>query len=389
MFFADFIVLQMSELTGYLVHIIMNENFLDKKLLGRLEEQALRTLRPRTEETDYFSNDYLGITRQGLIETALSDGQYAHGSTGSRLLSGNYALIEETEKEIAAFHDADSALIFNSGYDANFGLLACIARKGDIFLYDKLVHASIRDGIRQSLAESHSFLHNDPGALEKKLITHAAGGKNCFVVTESVFSMDGDRAPLDKMAALCEKYEAHFIVDEAHATGVIGARGEGCIQLLGLQKKCLARIHTFGKALGCHGAVILGSRTLRSYLINFCRPLIYSTALPPVAVAAIRASYKIFPGMLRQREDIEKLIRLFDHSGFQKSDTAIQCFILAGNDSVKKLSRELQLHHLDARPILYPTVPKGQERLRITLHSFNTPQETIRLISLLGPYRTG
>lgn len=362
----------------------MDENFLHKKLRERADQNALRTLTARTGDVDYFSNDYLGITRSALIEEYLSGSRFAHGSTGSRLLSGNYPLIEETEREIADFHDAASALIFNSGYDANFGLMSCIARKGDLIVYDKLVHASLRDGIRQSPADCISFRHNEPAALEKKLIARAAGAGNCFVVTESVFSMDGDRAPLDELAAVCEKYEAHFIVDEAHATGVLGSRGEGCVQALGLQKKCLARIHTFGKALGCHGAVILGSESLRNYLINFCRPFIYSTAIPPASVAAIRATYGIFPGMDRQRKEIGKLIRLFIHPGFKKSDTPIQCFMLPGNQAVKKISNDLRSHHLDARPILYPTVPRGEERLRITLHSFNTPEDTARLISILG-----
>jgi 8-amino-7-oxononanoate synthase len=366
----------------------MDEEFLDEKLRERFESQALRTLPGQTGLADYFSNDYLGIVEGGLIEDLLSVSRYAHGSTGSRLLSGNYPLIEEVEKEIAAFHETETALIFNSGYDANFGLLACIGRKGDLILYDQLVHASIRDGISQSFARSFSFAHNDLAALEKKLATHrTAGVKNCFVVTESIFSMDGDRAPLVDLIRLCEQYQAHCIVDEAHATGVVGRRGEGCVQALGLQKKCLARIHTFGKALGCHGAVIVGSRSLRSYLINFCRPFIYSTALPPASVAAIRASYKIFPELHSAREAISKQIELFNHWGWEKSDTPIQCFRLSGNEAVKKISTLLQNHHLDARPILYPTVPLGKERLRITLHGFNRLEETKHLISLLDPYR--
>ncbi|HCL83865.1 MAG TPA: 8-amino-7-oxononanoate synthase, partial [Chitinophagaceae bacterium] len=162
-----------------------------------------------------------------------------HGSTGSRLLAGNYVLIEETEKQIARFHDAPAALIFNSGYDANFGLFSCIARRGDLIIYDQLSHASIRDGIRQSFADALSFAHNDLRELEMKLQKRRG---NCFVVTESVFSMDGDRAPLVGMALLCEKYEAHLIVDEAHATGVIGERGEGAVQSFGLQDRCFARV---------------------------------------------------------------------------------------------------------------------------------------------------
>ena len=362
----------------------MDENFLNNKLNERAAVDALRVLRFDGGQSDYYSNDYLGISKNGLIENQLTGTCYHHGSTGSRLLAGNYKLIEETEKRIGEFHDAPAALIFNSGYDANFGLLACIAQKGDLILYDKLSHASIRDGIRQSFAHSFSFAHNDLGELEKKLKNSpATGRKNCFVVTESVFSMDGDMAPLSEMVKLCEQYEAHLIVDEAHATGVIGERGEGAIQLLGLQHRCFARIHTFGKALGCHGAVILGSPALRSYLINFCRPFIYSTAIPPVSVAAIQASYKIFPAQINERNLLRNLISLFNHPGFKKSETPIQCFIMPGNENVKHIALNLIANKLDARPILYPTVPLGEERLRITLHSYNTIEETQRLISIL------
>ena len=332
------------------------------------------------DQADYYSNDYLGISKNGLIETIVSDTHLAHGSTGSRLLAGNYPLIEETEKEIAAFHKAEAALIFNSGYDANFGLLACVAGKGDSILYDKLSHASLRDGIRQSFADSYSFAHNDPGDLEKKLKNKKG---NCFVVTESVFSMDGDMAPLADLASLCRQYNAHLIVDEAHATGFIGERGEGLVQDLELQDDCFARIHTFGKALGCHGAAILGSQTLRNYLINFCRPFIYSTAIPPVSVAAIKASYKIFPEMKKEREEIRHLISLFNHDGFKKSFTPIQCFVVPGNDNVKRVAKRLLDNNLDVRPILSPTVPLGEERLRIALHSYNTVEETEKLVSIL------
>jgi len=358
----------------------MKEEFLDRKLQERSAADALRVLRVADGRADFYSNDYLGISKNGLIEAFLPHTPLAHGSTGSRLLAGNYPLIEETEKDIASFHDAEAALIFNSGYDANFGLLACVAGKGDLILYDKLSHASLRDGVRQSFADSYSFAHNDPGDLEKKLRSKKG---NCFVVTESVFSMDGDMAPLVDMIALCRQYNAHLIVDEAHATGFIGKRGEGLVQDLNLQDDCFARIHTFGKALGCHGAVILGSQTLRNYLINFCRPFIYSTAIPPVSVAAIKASYKIFPELNKERDEIRHLISLFDHDGFKKSDTPIQCFLAPGNEHAKRAAKRLLDNNLDARPILHPTVPLGEERLRITLHSYNTVEETEKLISIL------
>ena len=249
----------------------MNENFLEKKLRERQQANALRVLRLNDDKIDFCSNDYLGIVKNKLIEDSIINKNLSHGSTGSRLLSGNYKLIEETEKIIADFHDAEEGLIFNSGYDANIGLLSSVPQKGDVIIYDQLSHASIRDGIRLSFADSFSFLHNDVDDLEKKLSAAAKPQQNIFVVTESVFSMDGDMAPLKEISKLCEKYNAALIVDEAHATGVVGEKGEGLVQHLDLQQKCFARLHTFGKACGCHGAVILGSTQLKKYLINFAR----------------------------------------------------------------------------------------------------------------------
>ena len=362
----------------------MREDFLFKRLKEKSDSDALRGLRLQGEQSDYFSNDYLGIVKNGLIEKHLGNHNYPHGSTGSRLLAGNNSIIEETEFEIAKFHEAPAALIFNSGYDANFGLLACIAQRADLIVYDKLSHASIRDGVRQSFANSFSFAHNDLNELEQKLKNRPVSESgNCFVITESVFSMDGDRAPLSEIADLCARYDAYFIVDEAHATGFAGEQGEGLVQSFGLADRCFARIHTFGKALGCHGAVVLGSNQLRNYLINFCRPFIYSTAIPPASVAAIGASYKIFPGMNQERAILKSLISLFDYPCFNKSDTPIQCFIVPGNEKVKKISELLFNNNLDVRPILYPTVPLGKERLRITLHSFNSFEETKMLVDIL------
>ena len=366
----------------------MKEQFLHKKLQERKDQNAFRKLKLQSGYVDFCSNDYLGIVKNKLLlnnknlsEVAL----HKHGSTGSRLLSGNYALIEETERLIAQFHHAEAGLIFNSGYDANLGLLSCVPQKGDTILYDYLCHASIRDGIRLSLAQAYAFQHNDLEDLRKKVL-QAKG--NLFIVTESVFSMDGDIAPLQEIAELSIKYEARLIVDEAHATGVVGEHGEGLVQLLGLQTNCFARIHTFGKALGCHGAVILGSDTLRDYLINFCRPFIYSTALPESSVLAMRAAYEIFPALQDERSRISDLALQFKKCVIQydriPSESAIHGIIIPGNDAVRELATHLQEENLDVRPILYPTVPKGTERLRIVLHSFNTDSDLKNLVKLLA-----
>jgi 8-amino-7-oxononanoate synthase len=359
----------------------MKEDFLKKKLDERESAGALRTLKVVEGMIDFCSNDYLGLANlpgENYLELKA-------GSTGSRLLAGNFKLIEDVEKEIAAFHDASSGLIFNSGYDANLGLLSAVPQKADTILYDSLSHASIRDGVRLSFAQSFAFQHNDLIDLEKKL-QRATG--QIFVVTESVFSMDGDKAPLVEMAVLCEQYGAALIVDEAHATGVIGNRGEGLVQLLGLQSRCFARVHTFGKALGCHGAIVLGSESLRSYLINFARSFVYTTALPPTAIATIRSAYKRMSTMQEQRTALLGLIELFQSSStrFEKitSETPIQAIIIPGNDKVKEMAISLQSHGFDIRPILYPTVPLNRERLRIVLHSFNTKKEVQDLLHLLS-----
>ena len=365
----------------------MNEDFLTKKLDEREKANSLRSLVLRENKIDFCSNDYLGIARNSLLYDT-ENNKLAHGSTGSRLLSGNYELVENTEKVIARFHDANAALIFNSGYDANVGLLASVPQKGDVIIYDKLSHASIRDGARLSFVDSFSFVHNDIPDLEKKMVTASHTARNVFVVTESVFSMDGDMAPLVEISALCEKYNAGLIVDEAHATGVIGARGEGAVQQLNLPQKCFARIHTFGKACGCHGAVILGSGSLKKYLTNFARPFIYSTALPPMAVKAIATSYEIFPTMHEERMHLHKLVKVFKETKLKyevvKSNTQIQGVIIPGNTEVRNIAGVLQDHNYDVRAILYPTVPKGSERLRIALHSYNSIDEIEQLVKLLN-----
>ncbi len=364
----------------------MNQDFLERKLKERADNHALRRLKLQDPLLrDFCSNDYLGIATNRLIEKAPSFTEPSvHGSGGSRLLAGNYVEIEAAENFLAGFHEAEAGLIFNSGYDANLGVLSSIPQRGDTILYDALSHASIRDGIRLSFARSFSFAHNDVADLEKRLTT--ADG-NIFVVTESVFSMDGDQAPLVQISALCQRYGAHLIVDEAHATGVVGPKGEGLVQALGLQEACLARVHTFGKALGCHGAIVLGSRRLRDYLINFSRPLIYTTALPPSAVVAISKAYMLFPFMDAEREHLQMLIRTFRQAtmAYKKlpSSTPIQGVVVPGNEEVRALAEKLQYNGFDIRPILYPTVPRGEERLRIVLHAFNTMKELDRLIELL------
>jgi 8-amino-7-oxononanoate synthase len=361
-----------------------NDSFLEKKLQERKRQNAFRQLKLPPGKIDFCSNDYLGIVHNSLLNEKI-DHDLKTGSTGSRLLAGNYALIEETEKQIAAFHKEEAALIFNSGYDANLGLLSCIPQKGDTILYDQLCHASLRDGTRLSFAQSFSFAHNNMIELEKKLKSSSG---NIFIVTESVFSMDGDFCPLNELISLTKKYNAHLIIDEAHAIGVVGDDGEGLSQRENLQHEIFSRIYTFGKACGCHGAAVIGSQQLRNYLINFARSFIYTTALPEHAVAAIKAAYNTFPFLNKERNHLQNLITFFQQSCLKfeklKSATAIQIAIVPGNDEVKKIASQLQELGFDIRPILYPTVPAGKERLRIVLHAFNTMSEVEQIVKILS-----
>lgn len=367
----------------------MKEDFLLAQLAQRKEQHAFRELRlPAAGMVDFCSNDYLGLAKsmgmQEAVHNLLAARPFAHGSAGSRLLAGNNTWVEDTELMLADFHQSPAALIYNSGYDANVGLFSSVPQKGDTIIYDSLIHASIRDGIRLSRAQAFSFLHNDIQDLEKKL-ANATG--NVFVAVESVYSMDGDFAPLAAMVAVCERAGAYLIVDEAHATGVVGAKGEGLVQHLGLQAQCFARVHTFGKAVGCHGAVVLGSKTLRDYQINYSRSFIYTTALPPTAMAAIMASYDLFPYMQEARQHLSALIARFRKGvatlDTLPSETPIQVVLSPGNAAIRELAARLQAAGLDIRAIMHPTVPRGSERLRIVLHSFNTEEEVDRIIHAL------
>ena len=270
---------------------------LQNKLNIRKENNALRVLNPQSQLVDFASNDYLGFSKCESIfnksHQVLVDKQIIqNGATGSRLLSGNHELFELTENFIANFHQAETALLFNSGYDANVGFFSTVPRRNDIILYDELCHASIRDGIQLSLAKSYKFKHNNLENLEELILRFQSETIEIYIVTESVFSMDGDSPEIESLVNLSEKHNALLVVDEAHALGVIGNKGEGLVQKFQLQGKVFARIMTFGKGLGCHGSAVLGSNQLREFLINFCRSFIYTTALSPHAVATIFVAYQ-------------------------------------------------------------------------------------------------
>lgn len=363
------------------------EDRLSSFLTKRKEENAFRSLQYYEGLVDFCSNDYLGLARSTLLKEALSHHDfYLYGATGSRLISGNFPQTEALELKIATFHQAEAGLLYNSGYDANIGFFSCVPRRGDLILFDDLVHASIRDGIRLSHAKSLSFKHNDKEDLERLLETQT-GFSAIFIAVESVYSMDGDLAPLADFVCLAKKFQANIVIDEAHSTGVMGKAGRGLTCEQGLEKDIFARIHTFGKAVGCHGAIIVGSAILKEYLINFSRSFIYTTALPLHTVMALGIAYDLLEkyadewiNMLNQNILYFRKLAADKNIPLLNSPSAIQSVLLPENSNVKAVAAHIRQKGYDVRAILYPTVPKGSERIRICLHSFNTPQEIKGLI---------
>jgi 8-amino-7-oxononanoate synthase len=355
----------------------------------RREKGFLRELKYTFPAIDFSSNDYLGFSTKGLLSEQLKglEPSIRIGSTGSRLISGNSALYEELEREVALFHHAPAALLYNSGYDANLGLLSSVPQKGDLILSDELIHASLIDGIRLSYATNYKFRHNDLEALTELVMRHRDNYAHIYVVVESVYSMDGDSAPLREIAALCKKYQAYLIVDEAHAIGVFGKQGRGLCEELQIEKDCFARIYTYGKAMGCHGAAIAGSAELKHYLINFSRSFIYTTAMPEHSLLAIKAAYQLLvtnSGIGALNANIEYFNLRISGTSVIASNSAIHCKLITGNQQVQALEEVCAQNQLFVKAIKSPTVKEGQERVRVCLHAFNTKEEIDRLVKLIG-----
>ncbi|KAJ3340895.1 hypothetical protein HDU91_000785 [Kappamyces sp. JEL0680] len=382
---------------------------LKKRLSSREARYLKRSLfTPSTTLADFTSNDYLGLARNAELRRTIharSESSAFIGATGSRLLSGQSREIEDLEGFLSDFHQAEDALVFNSGFDANFGLFSCIAQKEDGIIYDELVHASVHEGIRASRASfSKSFAHNDTRQLTHLIqeFRQLSPLGHLFVGIESVYSMDGCLASLQEIVQ-CMQTDAnvHLVIDEAHSTGICGPSGRGLVCELGLQDKVFARVHTFGKAMGCHGAVVLGSSLLKEYLVNYARPIIFSTFLPMHSLVSIRlllagscrrCAYEYMAQhQLTLLSRLHRLIRRFrdglrclDHGVLLDSATPIQGIIVPGNKNVVSVARAIQQQYLlDVRPIRSPTVPRGQERLRICIHVHNTDGEIDALVGAI------
>lgn len=351
---------------------------LENRLKKREKAGNLRKLTIKTPLVDFSSNDYLGLARSHTLAQMTMDewNRRSTGSTGSRLLTGNSAYAEQLEEKIASFHGYESGTLFNCGYMANLGLISAVANGDSTIIYDAAIHASTRDGIRLSRAKAFPFRHNDLNHLEDRL---KRSNQESYICIESIYSTDGSQAPMDQIYELVNRYHARLIVDEAHAVGVFGPMGKG---LTSHSERTFAKIVTFGKALGAHGAIVLGRQALKNALINFATPFIYTTALPLQMLAAISCSYDLFPNMNKERDHLQKLIGLV-----RRSSTQIQPISIPGNEIVKRAANFLAHQGLDVRPLISPTVQRGHEMLRICLHAFNTEQEINQL--LLGLKNNG
>jgi len=347
-----------------------------------------------SEGVDFYSNDYLGLARSTELQERIRQVEEdfahpAHGATGSRLLSGQSPLAAQVEAELAHWLQADAGLFFNSGYSANLAVLSTLPQKGDTIIYDQYAHACLKDGARLSMAQRFSFRHNDLPDLRKKL---AKATGTVYVIVESVYSMDGDQAPLPELADLCDEVGAVLVVDEAHSTGLWGTTGSGLCVALGLADRVPVRIHTFGKAMGTHGAIVAGHPVLREVLINAARSFIYTPAPPPQQWLAVREAARFLKEQHVARfTELKKIIRFFQEEISRvelpkgmlllPSDSPIQGVVVPGNKACREAAHVLQKDGFAVRPILSPTVPKGSERVRICLHTYNTPEQLLSLVA--------
>lgn len=365
-------------------------------LKKREEAGLLRRLRPvssrkngkiiieRKEYIDFSSNDYLGLSNHPkLIKAGIEAiNEFGAGACGSRLLSGDLELHHKLEEETARFKNKEAVLFFNSGYQANTGIISALYGSKDAIFLDRLSHASIIDGVLLSQAKFFRFRHNDSEDLKTLLKKERTRYKNCLIITESVFSMDGDKAPLKELVYLKEKYDCSIFADEAHATGIFGANGSGMVEEEGLSGKIDFIMGTFSKALGGFGAYLAASKKIRDYLINTCRSFIYSTALPASVAACNLAALDLIKDEPFRRQKLLKSVEIFRDSlkkrGFKvKGESQITPVIIGENIKTAEYAKMLQEKGLWVLPIRPPTVPQGEARLRFSL-TYNHSEEVLR-----------
>ncbi|WP_020084463.1 8-amino-7-oxononanoate synthase [Hyphomicrobium zavarzinii] len=364
-----------------------------ERALKALERRGrLRELSPRSG-IDFSSNDYLGLaTSPELTEAvahALARG-VAIGAGGSRLLRGNDPEHEELEADAQDFFGAESCLYFGGGFVANYALFSTLPQRGDLVVHDELIHASVIDGMRASKAAIASARHNDAQSFEDAIAAwRAAGGTGQpWLAVESLYSMDGDRAPLGALIEVARRHDGMLVVDEAHATGVLGPDGRGLAHALEGAPDVVS-LHTCGKALGVSGALLLTSRGLRDFLVNRARPFIYATAPSPLMAAAVRASLRLVRDAPERRERLAKLVdfagrALNERCGIAPSGSHIQPVILGADERAVAIARALVAEGFDVRAVRPPTVPEGTARLRVSLTLNAGEDATTRLIDTLA-----
>jgi 8-amino-7-oxononanoate synthase len=344
--------------------------------LDALAAQDRRRVLSGRAGLDFTSNDYLALAESGVYRdaatAALARG-VPLGAGGSRLLRGNHAEHEALEEEAARFFGAESALFFSSGFSANEALLSTLPQRGDLILYDELIHASAHEGMRLSRAESRAVAHNDVEAFEASVANWRAGGASgrVWIVVESLYSMDGDVAPLAALAVIAARDEAFLVVDEAHATGALGPGGRGLASALEGRMNVIT-LHTCGKALGLSGALLCLPRLLRDFLINRCRPFIFATAPSPLLAAVLRAALPIVERADDRRAALKTRVdaavgALRDLCGIESSHSHILPIMVGANARALLLAERVRAHGYDIRAIRPPTVPEGKARLRVTL----------------------
>ena len=353
-------------------------------LAEREKAGLLRNLETAPGGIDFCSNDYLGLARdrrlRGRIAALAAESAAPQGATGSRLISGNHPAIEALEAQLAGFYSSEAALVFSSGFAANLGLLASLGGVVKTLVCDRLLHASAIDGGRLSGAQRLIFAHNDMRDLDARL-GETKSGRTAAIVVETVYSMDGDFAPLEEIADLADRYDAAVVVDEAHANGVLGPAGRGGVVAAGLQDRVLARVVTFGKALGLQGGAVLCSQELREYLVNFARSFVFSTGVSPLWAASVQTVYEMLPDLNAERELLLDNVSRFRERAAESaqpwlpSESWIQCLRVPGARRITRVSGVLRGRGLAALPIRAPTVPAGEERIRVCLHAHNTREE--------------
>jgi 8-amino-7-oxononanoate synthase len=343
---------------------------------------------------NFASNDYLGLANDPRLVAAAKSAidEFGMGAGASHMVSGHMAPHHALELELAEFAGMPRALFFSSGYAANLGMVTALASRGDAIFADKLNHACLNDGALLSRAEFKRYAHGDLGKLRALLADraeNAANGTRMLVVTDAVFSMDGDVADIRALLKLCDEFDALLLIDDAHGFGVLGAHGRGTLEHLHVHSKRTVYMATLGKAAGVYGAFVAGSEDAIEWILQTARTYLFSTATPPMIAAALRESLRIIDQDDARRAHLHELIRLFanaltlKHGKLLPSRTAIQPIIVGDNARALRMARELQVRGMWVPAIRPPTVPRGTARLRVSLSAAHTVDDVMNLIAAL------